>query len=50
MKEKTHMVGKTSELVYTIVNPIASLSDLQNRYSPSGFPIRFPSAINKQIQ
>jgi hypothetical protein len=38
------------ELVYTIVNPRASLSDLRNRYSPSGLPIRFPSAINIQIK
>jgi hypothetical protein len=30
------------ELVYTIVNPIASVPDLRNRYSPSGLSIRFP--------
>jgi hypothetical protein len=32
---------KRSELVYTIVNPIASLSDLRNRYSPV-FLLDFP--------
>jgi hypothetical protein len=33
--------GFPPELVYTIVNPIASLSDLRNRYSPSDYLLDF---------